>query len=142
MNFLKFIYIHYPMNNYERPFFLPKEALDTVNSVSWFLLDASWMLNIRELTYVMIIPTILSALILCYIEKRSNILLINLAILSWILMNISWMFSELYNLPSFFSAAKILFFSGLILILAAIFTSKNITETFSHFKRFRLKTKK
>lgn len=121
---------------------MPKEALDTVNSVSWFLLDASWMLEVKGLTYVMIIPTILSALILCYIEKRPNILLINLAILSWILMNITWMFSELYNIENFFFTAKIFFLLGLILIIAAILSSKNLTETFSHFKRFRLKPKK
>ncbi len=130
------------MNEFERPFMLKKEVLDTINSVSWFLLDASWMLEVKEISYLMIIPTIISALILCYIEKRTHILLINLAILAWILMNIAWMFSEMYELPHYFMAAKAFFILGLIFIIGAIVKSKNINETFSHFKRFRLKSRK
>jgi hypothetical protein len=127
------------MNNEQRPFFISKDLLDSTNSVSWFLMDASWMLEVQELSIFMIIPTILSGLFLCYIEKRRTHTLINVAILCWICMNISWMFSEVLELNSYLSLAKIFFILGSLFVILALITSENISETFSHFKRFRIK---
>jgi hypothetical protein len=127
------------MNNEQRPFFISKDLLDTTNSVSWFLMDASWMLEVQELSIFMILPTILSGLFLCYIEKRRTHTLINVAILCWICMNISWMFSEVLELNSYLSLAKIFFIMGSLFVILALITSENISETFSHFKRFRIK---
>ncbi len=127
------------MNNEQRPFFISKDLLDSTNSVSWFLMDASWMLEVQELSIFMILPTILSGLFLCYIEKRRTHTLINVAILCWICMNISWMFSEVLDLNSYLSLAKIFFIMGSLFVILALITSENISETFSHFKRFRIK---
>jgi hypothetical protein len=127
------------MNNEQRPFFISKDLLDSTNSVSWFLMDASWMLGIEELSIFMILPTVLSGLFLCYIETRRTHTLINIAILCWICMNISWMFSEVMELNSFLFLAKILFGAGSLFVILALLTSENISETFSHFKRFRIK---
>ncbi len=127
------------MNNEQRPFFISKDLLDSTNSVSWFLMDASWMLEVQELSIFMILPTILSGLFLCYIEKRRTHTLINVAILCWICMNISWMFSEVLELNSYLSLAKIFFIMGSLFVILALITSENISETFSHFKRFRIK---
>jgi hypothetical protein len=127
------------MNNEQRPFFISKDLLDSTNSVSWFLMDASWMLGVQELSIFMILPTILSGLFLCYIEKRRTHTLINVAILCWICMNISWMFSEVLELNSYLSLAKIFFIMGSLFVILALITSENISETFSHFKRFRIK---
>ncbi len=127
------------MNNAQRPFFISKDLLDSTNSVSWFLMDASWMLEVQELSIFMILPTILSGLFLCYIEKRRTHTLINVAILCWICMNISWMFSEVLDLNSYLSLAKIFFIMGSLFVILALITSENISETFSHFKRFRIK---
>jgi len=127
------------MISHERPFPLTKSALDTINSVSWFAMDASWMLESSEISCVMLIPTIMSALCLCYIEKRRAVTFINLAILSWICMNVSWMFSELLTGDHYFATAKAFFTLGLVFVALAIVTSDNLTETFSHFRRFRIK---
>jgi hypothetical protein len=102
-------------------------------------MDASWMLGVQELSIFMILPTILSGLFLCYIEKRRTHTLINVAILCWICMNISWMFSEVLELNSYLSLAKIFFIMGSLFVILALITSENISETFSHFKRFRIK---
>ncbi|MCE3014116.1 MAG: hypothetical protein LW878_13735, partial [Proteobacteria bacterium] len=80
------------MNTNERPFFISKDVLDTINSASWFLMDAMWMLQMEQVSVGMIVPTIASGVCLVYIEKRKTLTLINLAILSWICMNVSWMF--------------------------------------------------
>jgi hypothetical protein len=127
------------MNQEQRPFFISKDLLDSTNSVSWFLMDASWMLGVEELSIFMILPTILSGLFLCYIEKRRTHTLINIAILCWICMNISWMFSEVLEINSYLTLAKIFFGTGSLFVILALLTSENISETFSHFKRFRIK---
>jgi uncharacterized membrane protein YczE len=127
------------MNTNERSFFISKDILDTINSVSWFLMDASWMLQVEQISMFMIIPTILSGIFLCYIEKRKTHTLINIAILNWICMNISWMFSEVLDKPEFLLMAKSFFIVGVIFIGLAIYFTENIAETFSHFKRFRIK---
>ena len=127
------------MNQEQRPFFISKDLLDSTNSVSWFLMDASWMLGVEELSIFMILPTILSGLFLCYIEKRRTHTLINIAILCWICMNISWMFSEVLEINSYLTLAKIFFATGSLFVILALLTSENISETFSHFKRFRIK---
>jgi len=127
------------MNQEQCPFFISKDLLDSTNSVSWFLMDASWMLGVEELSIFMILPTVLSGLILCYIEKRRTHTLINIAILCWICMNISWMFSEVLEINSYLTLAKIFFATGSLFVVLALLTSENISETFSHFKRFRIK---
>lgn len=127
------------MTNEQRPFFISKDLLDSLNSVSWFLMDASWMLQAEEISIFMILPTVLSGIILCYIEKRRTHTLINIAILSWICMNISWMFSEVLALSSYLTIAKVFFVTGCLFVILALITSENVSETFSHFKRFRIK---
>lgn len=126
------------MNTNERPFFLSKDMLDTVNSASWFLMDASWMLQAEKISVMMIVPTVVTGLCLVYIEKRKTVTLINLAILTWICMNVSWMFSEVLEIPFYLTIAKSLFGLGLAFILGAVLVSGSLTETFSHFKRFRI----
>lgn len=127
------------MNTNERPFIVSKDVLDTINSVTWFFMDASWMLQMREVSLAMIVPTILTGLVLCYMEKRKNITFINIAILCWICMNVSWMFSDIHQVSSYLMIAKIFFCTGLFFIVLAIATSEHISDTFSHFKRFRIK---
>jgi hypothetical protein len=88
----------------------------------------------------MIIPTILSGLFLCYIERNRSLTMINIAIFNWICMNISWMLSDTFSEPLYLTLAKIFFFFGILFIIFAVLTTKNISDTFSHFKRFRMKT--
>ena len=121
-----------------RPFPVRKEVLDTVNSVAWFLADAFWMLQLREPAYLFIAPTIATGLALLYIDRRASIFFINLAILSWILMNTLWMSSDFERIPALMSGARGAFFAGLACIAAAAATSTNLRDTFSHFKRFRV----
>ena len=123
----------------ERNFPLSKDVLDTTNSAAWFFMDACWMLGFREVALLLTLPTVLSALCLCYVEKRATITLINLAILSWVTMNVSWMFSDLLGDPGYLVVAKSCFVTGVVLIGLALVRSRNLVETFSHFKRFRLK---
>ena len=128
------------MANYsERDFFLSKDFLDTLNSLSWFFMDALWMLGQTNLAEIMIPVTILSAICLIYIEKKISLFFINLGILFWILMNVTWMISEARPNVLTLVTPKTFFVLGLLSIIVSVFTTQNIKETFSHFKRFRIK---
>jgi hypothetical protein len=129
-------------NDRERPFFVSKHILDTVNSLSWFIMDASWMFELSTIYMIMLFPTLLTGLFLCYIERDNSLTMINIAIFNWICMNVSWMFSETYHDLFYLSLAKIFFGMGVLFMMLAVVTSKNLADTFSHFKRFRMKTPK
>lgn len=123
----------------QRPFFISKDSLDTVNSVSWFAMDASWMLGGLGLSYFFILPTVFSGILLCYIEKRPSVSFINGAILCWIFMNTLWMLSEHLESPLLLTYARISFGLGLLMIFGSILLTRDLKETFSHFRRFRLR---
>jgi hypothetical protein len=125
--------------NENEPSSSTKHVLDTINSLSWFAMDASWMLGVPEVSLTMIVPTMLSGFLLCFMEKKRSLTLINVAILSWICMNVSWMGAELLGQQAFLNLAKGFFGAGLVFIALAVRSSRNISETFSHFKRFRIK---
>lgn len=127
------------MNEHERPSPFSKDILDTMNSFSWFLMDACWMLEVKEVSMLMIFPTVISAILLCFMEKRKTLTFINIAVLSWICMNVTWMFSDIFSEAYYLTVAKSCFAIGILFIVLAIATSENVSDTFSHFKRFRMK---
>lgn len=120
-----------------RPFFISKDVLDTVNSIFWFAADASWMLGSLKLAILLMLPTILSGLLLLYTEKRLSLLLINLAINCWIFMNTIWILADIIPSDITFYLSRIFFGLGVFSILLAGIKSRNLKETFSHFRRFR-----
>jgi hypothetical protein len=125
------------MVDYERKFPICKDTLDTVNSFSWFLMDAAWMIDMPTIAKIMAPIVLMSAIALTYLDKRRNVMFINMAIVFWILMNISWMAAELLLQEQLHFYSKIFFAFGLTSITAALIVSPNVKETFSHFRRFR-----
>lgn len=126
-------------SEYERSFPLSKDVLDTANSVCWFFMDAFWMIDWPLMSMVMGVFTVSSGIALCYVEKRRSHFFINLGIMSWILMNVAWMLSDHSDDIRYVYASRSLFAVGLMNMFLAIATSKDIADTFSHFRRFRLK---
>lgn len=124
-------------NKNERPFWLSKDALDTINSLAWFSMDAFWMLGFAGVCFFFAFPTIMTGLCLLYIEKRPVVFKINIALNCWILMNTLWMTSEVFKLPGLLIYAKTAFAGGILFIALAAVQSRNVRETFSHFRRFR-----
>jgi hypothetical protein len=120
-----------------RVFPVSKEVLDTVNSLFWFGADASWMMESLPLSASLMVPTILTGLMLLYIEKRKSVLAINVAINCWIMMNLSWILSDIYPESMAGKSAKMFFAMGILSVIVAAATSNNLQDTFSHFRRFR-----
>lgn len=120
-----------------------KDVLDTLNSLAWFFMDACWMAGFPTIAKAMAPFVLLTGIWLTMIEKRLQVVLINLAIVSWILMNVAWMFSEMKEFQHaktyFLLSSKIFLVGGLLHVALAVAFSKNVKETFSHFRRFRLR---
>ena len=89
-----------------------KEILEIINSLSWLLMDAMWMLNELELSYAFIIPTIFSGFWLLFKEEKFDGFLVAFAALMWSLMNSIWLLGETLNVPSYLVACKICFLLG------------------------------
>ncbi len=121
----------------ERPFPVSKDVLDTVNSVTWFMADGLWMLGQHQMALAFIAPTALTGLLLLYVEKRLSVVCINVAINCWIWMNAWWVVFDMSPAPHYRILSQIFFILGMLAILAAVITSGNVRETFSHFRRFR-----
>ena len=116
-----------------------KNILETLNSIAWFSMDAAWMLELNAVAVVLIFPTFLTGLILCFMENKKSLTLITISILSWICMNVSWMLSELYTKEYFLLAAKVFLVMGNLCMGAGMYLSNNRSEAFFHFKRSRIK---
>ena len=122
-----------------RGFAKHKDVLDTVNSLSWFLMDACWMMGFFPAAFLASPVVVLSGFLLCLIDRRPAFVAINIGIICWIFMNLSWMISDVHNKEAWLLASRCFFVLGVLGIGAAIYLSKNLRETFSQFRRFRIK---
>lgn len=116
-----------------------KELLEIINSLSWLLMDAMWMLNTLEWSYSFIIPTVLSGFWLLFKEEKLDGLLVAFAALMWSVMNSIWLLGETLNMPGYLFACKVCLVFGLGSLVTGLLLSKDLTQTVSAFKRFRIK---
>jgi hypothetical protein len=118
-----------------------KEILDTVNSVAWFFADAFWLMGWGWLSVALFVPTLVSGILIMIAEKRRTVVMINMAIFCWILMNALWMLSDVFKQPELVFWARSFFGLGALLIVVTLMISERASETFSHFRRFRFFSK-
>lgn len=116
-----------------------KDVLDTANSLSWFLMDGIWMLGQHHFALAISPIVLLSGLLLCFVDRRPAFMAINAAIMCWIIQNTAWIMSEIHDKDFYLNISRTFFALGLISIMTATLLSKNLRDTFSHFRRFRLK---
>lgn len=116
-----------------------KDLFDTVNSLSWFFMDACWMVGLYSAAFFLAPFVVLSSIALVVIDRRPAFVAINLGILSWVFMNLTWMLSDVGERDFWLLVSRGFFAAGLVTIGAAVTLSKNLRETFSQFRRFRIK---
>jgi hypothetical protein len=119
-----------------------KEILEIINSLSWLLMDAMWMLNELEFSYAFIIPTVFSGFWLLFKEDKFDGFLVAFAALMWSVMNSIWLIGETLNMPGYLVACKIGFLLGVSSLVTGLLLSKDITKTLGAFKRFKVKVEK
>ncbi len=105
--------------------------LENSHIVFWLLKDMCWMLELKVLGAIMIIPTLFLCVWIAIKTFKTNELFINLAILCWISANSFWMMMEFFNHSIYKNYAAIPF--GLGFLFVGIFFVKNYTNKSQQF---------
>lgn len=118
---------------------ISKDFLEIINSLSWLMMDAMWMLNDLNFSYAFIVPTVLSGVWLIFKESKVDGYLVAMAALFWSLMNSIWLIGETLELSHYLVACKACFLLGVSSLIVGLLISKDISKTMAVFKRFRVK---
>lgn len=115
-----------------------RRLIENLSSIFWFLMDIFWSCGLDTLAIIMIIPTVYSTLLMFkHAEFRVSKLLICIATNSWVLMNVCWMFPDVFNgsWTSYVFACRWIFMAVALLSMLAI----SITDfsNLRNIKRFR-----
>jgi uncharacterized membrane protein HdeD (DUF308 family) len=112
--------------------------IDVLNSLAWFGMDALWMMEFHRTAYIMGIPTLVTGVLaIVYAFNRTD-RLVNTSILFWIMMNISWLLSELYPIIKELHVTIAFFLLASTFLLVAWINSDNNEAVFSRFRKARL----
>ena len=92
------------------------KKFESLHIVFWLIKDSCWMLELRWLGIIMVIPTLIIAAIIVYITRKTTDVFINLAILFWICANSFWMYIEFFTSGELKLWASIPFTLGFIFV--------------------------
>ncbi len=70
---------------------------ENLHIVFWLIKDSCWMLQLKWLGIIMIIPTLTIAGIIVFVTRKTIEVYINLAIFFWICANSLWMYVEFFT---------------------------------------------
>lgn len=87
---------------------------ENLHIVFWLIKDSCWMLELRWLGILMIIPTLTIALLIVFVTRKTVDLYINLGILFWICANSLWMYVEFFTDGKYKLAAAVPFTLGFL----------------------------
>jgi hypothetical protein len=94
-----------------------QKRLENLHIAVWLLKDYSWCASAHWLGLLMIVPTIGLAVHLAYQTRRdSEDFIHNLAVVSWLLANVTWMMGEFYFEDGTRPIARWFFYAGLVLL--------------------------
>lgn len=122
-------------------------VVETIGSVCWFLMDASWMFGIPSTAMLFAVFTIgASLLVFRYTERLASQMLVTAAMAAWASMNVCWMLNDLKIWDGGLTVAKVFFVLGAICLTSAVLTAKRSMEPIqaiiARFRRLRLSTRK
>jgi hypothetical protein len=89
---------------------------ENVHIVFWLIKDTCWMLELRWLGTIVMVPTLFVAIYIVLKTWHSNEVLINAAIFFWILANSYWMMIEFFNDNLYKHYAAIPFALGFVFV--------------------------
>lgn len=116
---------------------------ETLSTVAWFLMDASWMLGFKVGAIALSVVTVATCLLVMpFDEKRPSILLIDAAVTAWACMNVGWMLTDIgiWHRGQLVARVFLAIGGGLLLsaLLAAYGDSQLLQAILRRFRRFRL----
>lgn len=111
-----------------KPTWFSKPIIDPVNTLTWFLMDALWMLKLAWPAYIAAGLTVITGVMLLILDRREDrgTLLADLGLGSWIVMNTVWLVYDLNGQDAPYAFAIPVSIVGTVLIIAAIWHSKDI----------------
>jgi len=89
---------------------------ESMHIVFWLIKDSCWVLELKWMGLIMILPTVSLAIFLVYKTLKTNDFYINTAIFFWISANSYWMLMEFFNDDRYKSFAIIPFALGIIFV--------------------------
>lgn len=92
------------------------KSYESMHIVFWLIKDSCWMLQLKWLGILMVIPTLSIALRIVYITRKTVDVHLNLAIFFWICANSFWMYVEFFTTGELKSWASIPFGFGFIFV--------------------------
>jgi hypothetical protein len=101
---------------------------ENIHIAFWLVKDTCWMLELKVLGTLMMIPTLFFALFIVYKTWNQSAMWINAAVFCWIFANSYWMMSEFYADSHYKQFAAIPFGLGLICSLLFVIKSYNTKE--------------
>lgn len=117
---------------------LSRATVDIVNSLSWFFMDAFWMLQFPTVCVCCILPTALSGIgLLMTNGKNKPLMLMDISTNCWIWMNFFWILQDMWGLDYMMPYVKALTLIGIACLIAAVKMSNDIQSLFAHFGPFR-----
>ena len=105
---------------------------ENLHIVFWLIKDTCWMLELKWLGTIIMLPTLYLALYIIYKTKGIRDIYVNIAIFFWISANSFWMMMEFFNNNYYKNFAVIPF--GLGFIFIGIFYWKTSSQNHSRLK--------
>ena len=101
------------------PFAFPTSIrkFENLHILLWLIKDSCWMLEVRWLGTLMILPTVSVAIWIAWICRSTKDVYINLAVLCWIVANSAWMLMEFFTKEEYKLYTAIPFGLGLVFTL-------------------------
>jgi len=97
----------------------PTERLkkyDNLHIIFWLIKDSCWMLELRWLGAIVMVPTLYLALHIIFKTLHTKDVFINIAIFFWITANSFWMMMEFFNNDRFKNYSLIPFCLGFLFV--------------------------
>lgn len=121
-----------------------KQALylvETAASITWFAMDACWMLGARGAATTLAVPTVLLGLVAFRFAARTAAsFLVTGAMVAWACMNVLWMAQDLHLVGWGVGAGKAFLALGAVQLALAVVLGRGeaLRLVFRRFRRLRL----
>lgn len=91
---------------------------ENLHIVCWLIKDTCWVLDLKILGIIMVLPTLFLAFFITYkFRKMVSEFYHNLSVCFWIMANTSWMIGEFYIDDSLRPLSTLFFIAGLLVLI-------------------------
>lgn len=116
-----------------------KDRIEFLNTLLWLFMDACWMLEFFNTALVLGVPVVVSGVFIPFLEKNPATRRIDIAVLAWIMMNATWLYSDILKMPDLLLLSRFFFGVSLFFIFSSIRHNKSLKVILPAFKRFRFR---